>query len=256
MVLLRMTHYWRICGVLHSDLKYMDDELRAKPTPDQNPLLGRKINALYQLLTKFSAPNSQQVAESNVSNISMEIQKDANIAGCSPNERKLTANVPKSEPMEAVGENDETADGDGNDVEDVESNESPPFFENTSMRLSLPIPVDKSQRLLMINVGDDFTHLWFPSWHKFLASKRIQHTFDVSKKLGKAIEMTQSDNYPKVFVSPSHLNCIFIGPYGKNDRQNLALFVRHQNHMMLAEQYYKQHGNTYTKKSKGKWVGN
>lgn len=252
MVLLRMSHFWRICGVLHSDVKYMDDELRAKPTPDQNPHLSRKINALYQVLTRCSAAssNSQQLAENSVTIV--EIQNDANIAGVSSNDSKLTANVPKIETVEATEENNDTTDDDNNDdVKEVELNESPPFFENTGMKLSLPIPVASSQRLLMLNVGDDFTHVWFPSWHKFLSIKRIYHSFSLSMKYGKAIEMTQSSNYPKVFVSPSHIKSIFIGPYGKNDRQNLALFVKHQNHMMLAETYYKENGNTYSKKTKG-----
>lgn len=241
MLLVRVTHFWRICGVLHSDVKYMDDELRVKPTPDQNPLLGRKINTLYKLLT------SREIQKSRLT-VRSVVQKA--ISESETNNEKVEPDSPSN------GSNVELQNTTDNSVEankTPEKSEQPtkPYFENASMRLSLPIPVDSSQRLLMINVGDDFTHLWFPTWHKFLSAKRIQQSFLLSKKLDKAIEMSQHDNHPKVFVSNSHDNCIFIGPYGNTDRQNLALFVRHENHMELSELYYKRIGESYTRKTKG-----
>lgn len=232
MILLRITNFWRICGVLHSDLKYMDDELRVKPTPDQNPLLGRKINTLYQLLTTRQIQLNQQAVRNSESVDNLETINDLSAVTNEP--------IPQSET------NSNTVD----DKNEPQS-ESKQFFENSSMRLILPIPVNSSQRLLMINVGDDFTHVWFPTWHKFLSAKRIHNSFILAKKMGKAIEMSQSSNDPKVFVSNSHEKCIFIGPYGSNDRQSLALFVKHENHMWLSELYYEKNGRTYTRKTKG-----
>lgn len=261
MVLLRVTHFWRICGVLHSDLKYMDDELRARPTPDQNPLLGLKINRLYQLLTK-SSPQKPQSNMDNLMKKSIQETEDSSVGAriCDSSNEGASLVESSNNEADAIVEDSNDGDGDGdgendenedNDVKMIKPIESASFFENTSMRLSLPIPVLSSQRLLMINVGDDFTHVWFPSWHKFLSIKRIQNSFILSKKLGKAIEMSHSNKYPKVFVSHSHDNCIFIGPYGNRDRQNLALFVKHDNHMMLSELYYKKFGQKFTKKTKG-----
>lgn len=250
MLLLRVTNFWRICGVLHSDLKYMDDELRAKPTPDQNPLLGRKINALYQLLTTREIQKSRATIANAETNTTPE--RRLNIEKPNASIPSLDLDSPPNE-RNAPSQN-RIDDTDGvTETSQKHENKKPakPYFENASMRLSLPIPVDSSQRLLMINVGDDFTHVWFPTWHKFLSTKRIQNTFALSKKLDKAIEMSQSDNHPKVFVSNSHDNCIFIGPYGNRDRQNLALFVKHENHMWLSELYHKKFGIKFTKKTKG-----
>lgn len=249
MLLLRLTNFWRICGVLHSDLKYMDDELRAKPTPDQNPLLGRKINALYQLLTTREI---QRPSNASVANVETNTTPERKLYTEKPN-----ASIPSldldSPPTIATSQNRINNTDGVNETPQRDANKKPakPFFENASMRLSLPIPVDSSQRLLMINVGDDFTHVWFPTWHKFLSTKRIQSTFALSKKMDKAIELSQSDNQPKVFVSNSHDNCIFIGPYGNRDRQNLALFVKHESHMWLSQVYHKKFGITFTKKTKG-----
>lgn len=236
MLLLRITYFWRICGVLHSDLKYMDDELRAKPTPDQNPLLGRKINTLYQLLTTRQMQKTQQIqiTQQTVNNSEATVSPE-------PANDLLVPTTERTEPNPI----------DDSNKKDSPKSDSKLYFENSSMRLYLPIPVEPKQRLLMINVGDDFTHVWFPTWHKFLSAKRIHNSFILAKKMDKAIEMSQSINDPKVFVSNSHDNCIFIGPYGSNDRQNLALFVKHNNHMLLSELYYRKHGRTYTRKTKG-----
>ncbi|XP_055324553.1 uncharacterized protein LOC129579058 isoform X1 [Sitodiplosis mosellana] len=248
-LLLRVTNFWRICGVLHSDLKYMDDELRVKPTPDQNPLLGRKINALYQLLTTREIPKTRPALGNAEPNASPEANGGTLSASIPSIECDSPPNAPNITPQNNKNDDDEVY---GTPQKDKKQTKS--YFENASMKLSLPIPVDSSQRLLMITLGDNFTHVWFPTWHKFLSAKRIQNSIHLSKKLEKAIEMSQKDNHPKVFVSNSHDNHIFIGPYGKTDRQNLALFVKHENHMWLSELYYKQVGKQFSRKTKASWI--
>lgn len=217
----------------------MDDDLRAKPTPDQNPLLGRKINTLYQLLTTRQIQRVQQPVKPAEANTSLESKNGLSIPQTEANSTPQISNDDK----QMVDDNLE---------EKMPSSPPKSFFENASMRLTLPIPVDATQRLLMINIGDDFTHIWFPTWHKFLSAKRIQSTILLAKNYGTAIEMSQSDNNPKVFVTNSHRNSIFIGPYAKNDKQNLALFVKHENHMMLSETYHHKFGIKYLQKTKGK----
>lgn len=251
MILLRVSSFWRICGVLHSDLKYMDDELRAKPTPDQNPFLGRKINMLYQLLTNQMSPktNSQISIENAASKANVE-DSECEIISSSP-----PLNGSNAEQQSAFAD-DECSSSSSTTTntpatKKLDRNDDKLFFENTSMRLCLPIPVDSTERLLMLNVGDDFTHIWFKSWNKFLSMKRIKSSLALSKQLGKAIEMSQSVNPPKVFVSSTHDNFIFIGPYGSTDRQNVVLFVKHDSHITTSEKYYEEFGEMYTRKTKG-----
>lgn len=250
----------------------MDDELRAKPTPDKNPLLGRKINMLYRLLVQRHSlarpedgtpmkalqeienntciPNAQSPGASSSSS------SGANASSLNPkdNEQKLN-DVQNERPHDSTKNNDAEDDDDDDDdvvdVSEIQMDESASYFENTSMSLHLPIPCTMKQRLLMLNVGDDFSHIWFPTWRKFLSHKRIQNSFVLAKKMGKAFEMSQRGNNPKVFVSPDHENCIFIGPYGSNDRQNIGLFQKHEKHMVLSQKYYKEFNKTYTKQTKG-----
>lgn len=240
MLLLRMNDCWRICGVLHSDVKYMDDDFRAKPTPDKDPELSKKILTLYQLLTTHRT-QLQKVQQADKT-----IEVKANVESKKP----VTASQSEVNSTPITEESNQIIVGNGKTISTMTDSKS--YFENSSMRLMLPIPVDSMQRLLMINVGDDFTHIWFPTWHKFLSSKRISEAFNLAKKAGTAIEMSQRNNNPKVFVTHSHDKCIFIGPYAKDDKQNLALFVKYEKHMILSEIYHKKYGKTYQRKTKGK----
>ncbi|XP_031631144.1 uncharacterized protein LOC116345684 [Contarinia nasturtii] len=244
MLLLRLTHFWRICGVLHSDLKYMDDEIRSKPTPDQNPKLSQKINNLYRLLTTREIQNARPLTDDKVvgnsSNESIDLQESSN--QCDSTSSPLSS----SEPQNVAGEQTESLETPRSKVKR--------YFENTSMGLTLPLPCRLTQRLLMINLGDDFTHLWFHNWHDFLSMKKIQHCLQESKRLKIPIELSSKKNLPRVFVVNTHESRIFIGPYEHNDRQNVALFIKHENHMVLHENYYKRYPENYTKKTKASWI--
>lgn len=292
MVFLRLTRFWRICGVIHSEIKYMDDEHRAKPTPDKNPVLSRKINMLYQLLMKQSSLkfNQQRLPETSamtprdiennaiISNAQTESQSTAiSTSSSSTSSSSLvisseisntnksahgddqTVNDPQNGNGKNIGSSDaddahENNDTDAGDTNENQDDETVPYFENNAMSLRLPIPITMKQRLLMLNVGDDFTHIWIPSWHKFLSKKRIHNSFKLSKEVGIALEMSQKNHNPKVFVSHEHQNCIFIGPYGNNDPQNIFLFVKHNESMVLSTTYYKKSNTTFAKKTKASWV--
>lgn len=261
MLLLRLSDFWRILGVVHSDLKYLDDELIARPTPTENPLLSQKINTLYQLLTNQSQSSNESLSSDIAKNIESTVLKKLIIEP--PAMEDVAQNLSSSFglPSNNTGDDADADDDDQKpsntpDVDPLSSTDNMNFFENASMRLSLPIPVKPKQRLLMVNLGDDFTHIWFPTWRKFLSLRRIQNALSMAKNAGKVIEMSLSINVPKVFVSNLHDNQIFIGPYGSEDRQNIALFIRHNNHMVLAEEFHESFGVSYTKKSKGMYGKN
>lgn len=258
MLLLRLSDFWRILGVVHSDLNYMDDELIAKPTPEKNPLLSKKINTLFHLLThppKESTDNLDAIAiDKSIEETSKntELGKEKNPASAenldlTQSDLSLIDNSPSK-----------FSDFECNDIgkkvpTGTQSHRSVNYFENASMRLSLPIPIERTQRLLRMHIGDDFSHMWFPTWRKFLSLKQIQNTLTMAKASGKAIEMSQSVNRPKVFVTHLHDYQVFMGPYESTDvQQNVSLFIRNEvGRMELAEDYHKKHGQKYTKKTKG-----
>lgn len=243
MLLLRLDQFWRILGVIHSDLK-SDVGILAQPTPDKNPLLSKKINTLYHLLVR----NEQNKSGDNKTLDNSELNFDTNTI------ENDQVTIPQDITPDLSNTKDEAIPSSSNAVSDAAKTEGSTIFSSGSGRLSLPIPVNTAERLLMLNVGDDFTHIWFPNCRKFLSMKKIRSTLAMAKHLKHSIEITQGMNFPKVFVTHTHDNNIFIGPYKKNDKQNLALFVRQDNHMVLADSYHKKFGVQYTKKSKGKFI--
>lgn len=256
-MLLRLSDFWRILGVVHSDLKYMDDELIARPTPEKNPLLSKKINTLFHLLT-----NPPKIPIGNLNAIAIDKNNEEISQNTEPAKKDNPASAKKLDTQPALSliedSSSKFSDFECNDIvrkvsAAMQSHHNVNFFENASMRLSLPIPIERTQRLLRMHIGDDFTHMWFPTWRKFLSLKQIQNTLTMAKASGKAIEMSQSVNRPKVFVSHLHDNQVFMGPYESTDvQQNVSLFVRNEERRMeLAEDYHKKHGTKYTKKTKG-----
>lgn len=124
-------------------------------------------------------------------------------------------------------------------------------FENTKLGLTLPIEMNRNQRLFMLILGKDFTHVWFPTAHKFLSRKRILHAMLESKVKMVPIEISPG-HLPKVFVTYTHEHRVFIGPYDRQEKQNVALFMYHNNHMVLSQIFAKRNPHLLLAKSKGK----
>lgn len=106
----------------------------------------------------------------------------------------------------------------------------------------------------MLNIGDDFTHIWFSECRSFLSMKKIKAVLAAAKEGQRPIELNQTGHSIRIFISHEHENSIFIGPYKRSEKQNLALFVREGKHMVLAHEYHKKNGEKYTKKSKGMYL--
>lgn len=117
----------------------------------------------------------------------------------------------------------------------------------------LPIPVAPNQRWLMMSLGVDFTHIWFPSWRKFLSMKRIRSCLQEARTNKKTIKISTGQTAPHVYVTHSCLNEIFVGPYGMDQEQDLALFVRHYKRILLSENYAKQKGLVFSPKTIGEF---
>lgn len=120
-------------------------------------------------------------------------------------------------------------------------------------KLLLHIPCTGNQRWLMLTVENDFTHIWFQDWRKFLSKKRITSSLEDAKVTNKVFDISRPHVHPQVYVTPQYSNEIFIGPY-ECDSKNIALFQRHENRMMLVENYMKHTGIIYEKRTKGIYI--
>lgn len=127
-------------------------------------------------------------------------------------------------------------------------------FENEQLRLKLPIKIEPTQRLLMIELGDDFTHIWFPAWRRILRRERILAGLAKAKANGTTIDLSHPQHASKVVVTHTHERCIFIGPYDLQSKQNVGLFMQHNGQMVQTRLYDMEFPDPNRVKSKGKSV--
>lgn len=124
-------------------------------------------------------------------------------------------------------------------------------FENEQLRLKLPIKIEPTQRLLMIELGDDFTHIWFPAWRRILRRERILAGLAKAKANGTTIDLSHPQHSSKVVVTHTHERCIFIGPYDLQSKQNVGLFMQHNGQMVQTRLYDMEFPDPNRVKSRG-----
>lgn len=271
---------WRIVGVIHSGQDYLHSGYTVSPTPETHPILSNKIQNLFELLTQRNAArqNAKRLAEieqadmdlqsfassddnslsSDVSSGAVRMNLSQNISIANDKSAKTaTGTVDKANCTDSTDEKVSNATSRKNakiklliqrkitnipiDV-DVSKNMNIP---------QLPIPNLSGQLWLMLQIADDFTHIWFPGRKKFLSAKLIQLSLNVAAEKGKTVLITQFSFHPQVYATPVEHDKIFIGPYARKNDMNLALFRRVEGKMMLLENFEKQKKSKLKDRSTG-----
>lgn len=270
MLLFRLSNFWRIIGVVHSQDRYLENGVQAKPTPDKNPELSQKIGKLFDLLVQQNSMHTNTYE--NITSIEIKNSVSNEVQNIQPNETqlketKLDGNIEKLFTPSTITHNNNCGKpADSNEcyniITDANCSESVKSLTKSNIpikpaieslqKISLPIPVSEKQRWFMLELGNDFTHIWFPSWRKFLGAKRMQSTLAYAAHTNKTIELSPNDKHPKVFATAVRNNTIFVGPYNCSELQDLCLFIRYNNRMYLTQNYIKQFEQKFTQTTTGK----
>lgn len=311
MAMLRLTTFWRVIGVVHSNLNYMENkDLASNPPTEKSSLLTRKIDMLYNVLTADSVvrpstlihpenrampsnimdlygvesangpngelrllpPNSadepdaaeevgsvslnepnDNVASSLSSDVSQSTgDSDNDFIGFRPPTEEALDRLRAAVDRQAISP-DEQMDHSNYEFESEHTVEPKAThqFVNMRMKLKLPIKMEPTQRVLMIKLGNDFTHIWFPTWRKFLSRNNILQNLEKSASIQMPIRLSFSSTPPSAYVSHTHDQCIFVGPYGPKDTQKLALCVYHESHMIFSSKYKRDHPDPTRTDTKG-----
>lgn len=272
-LLFRVNTFWRIVGCVHSQHEYLQNGIHARPTPTDNPVLSKKISFLYDLLTeKYQINNvTAQIQtepikpNNNAAALKTSLSISSNIEHSLQNYQNRTKiAINQSNPISFEIQSLQNVPESNEKVEEKkDSANKPTFRSNISMKtlpedvvnlIFLRIPIYEDQRWLMLSLEDDFTHIWFQTWRKFLSLRRILNALEYARKVDKTIEISPANFQPLVFVTSQYHHQIFIGPYKLDESKNIALFHRHENHMLLVENYIKQYGAVYEKRTTGKWI--
>lgn len=223
--------------------------MSVSPRPNDNPQLTRKIETLHQHLVqerkKMILLQKEKVELTSKLIKPLKITKRA-ISGGSIISDKSTSPAIKPTTTQPIAPKPVSS-----------SNTLLPQtiskLDEMQLQMLLPIPLTPNKRWLMMDIGDDFTHIWLSQWQKFLGLDRIKEAVSRSRVSGKTISLAPANCNPEVFVTAQRPNMIFVGPYNNNEQQKLALFYETEDKKkVLSENYSKlSTSKAFSKKSIG-----
>lgn len=218
------TNYWKVVGFIHSDNDYMLHGVKAKPTAETHPQLTAKITKVFNLLTSRRKGSGGGGGGS---------------VGGSP--RPATVVPLPTTTGAAVAA---TADGKSQPATVSAFKLKTTNIPITSLKaldlrsIFVPIPVVGAHRWFMLTLGNDFSHIYIPSWKNFLSFIKISNALAFAKRSGKTVKMCGPDGVgPDVYAAHNEGDKIFFGPYKVDDVMNLALYQMFRGKMLLVEQY-------------------
>lgn len=215
----------------------MDNKIHAIPTPATHPILSKKINTLFNILTEKSRE-----------------QKTLSKSVTVPQPTEPIPSASSSSIVPAGETNKRPLILDRNVKINTTYTSNIPITNLTAddlKRIFVPIPCTGEHRWLMVTLKQDFSHIWFPSWKKFLSLKRIRSALAYAEKTDKTVQISPANVKPDVYCASKQPNKIFVGPYEVNGQMDLALFVRYENKMMLLKNYEILTGNIDPNKTTG-----
>lgn len=246
---------------MHSNLNYLERGHSASASRESHPELSKKISKLFDTLTRRNTDAgvnvltayTQQMNGGDVNTIELDTDSSSNDSA-----QHRASETDSSSPSTA----DHMSNGNAS-VDDSASN--PPLVTIRKAVTNIPIRDEPNEPIqiplltirpsiatqwLMLDLEDDFTHIFFPTGKKFLSLKLIRYSLEVARK-GKTVLITQADFHPQVYATPVYQNKVFIGPYLKHVDMNIALFRRFNGRMMLLETFEKEQGFQIPNRSTG-----
>lgn len=263
-MIFNVAQFWRIIGVIHSKSNYLESGLTINPTPKSHPELSQKISSLYELLTNRTQEKRQAVMTETGQEMPYNdmINADSETVRLASDEVMMISDSPITVEAEPSGSAIKKKSAKSiDDSKQMKRSIIKKAITNIPLTLItsnlidvplLPFPNVSAKLWLMLELKDDFTHIFFPSKRKFLSSKLIQVGLELARTSKKTILITQPNFHPQVYATEKYEQTIFIGPYAIKEEMNLALFKRVDGKLMLLENWERRTGNKIKNRSKGK----
>ncbi|XP_022229650.2 LOW QUALITY PROTEIN: uncharacterized protein LOC111078985 [Drosophila obscura] len=238
--------YWLVKGFL----RHMQGSACTKPTPQTHPLLTKKINVLCSLLVKqrirehqkkLASPDAGQPAKSpSPANtivpeeqsesvaVVMAVSVAAPEADCVPEPRPAFSNQALSKANAAnIRTNIEFRKVTRNDVDE----------------LDIPESYQGDHRWVVLDLVDDFSHIFVPAFGEMISLDRIHKMMRVARDKKKLVKLQFFHMAPyDAFVTASSLKKIYFGPLRLDmSPPVLVLLQSVDGKMMLREVYQREH---------------
>ncbi|EDW00619.1 GH20976 [Drosophila grimshawi] len=239
--------YWLVKGFL----RYMEDNTCTKPTPQSHPFLTKKINILCTLMVKQKIKEKRPQVESVDKSPSEDAPAAAAAAAGSPVTATATATAVSTAPS-ALGAATTILAAKpaaaGEQVKQTPIN----ICSNVEIRKVIQLDVPEMQipelqphdhRWLVLNLYDDFSHIFVPAFRDMISLDRIHNVMHVAQDTRKVVKLQFFQDAPyDAFVTPLSKRKIYFGPL-RLDMQPpvLVLLQSVDGKMMLREVYQRDH---------------
>uniref|UniRef100_A0A1B0G7F8 MGA conserved domain-containing protein n=1 Tax=Glossina morsitans morsitans TaxID=37546 RepID=A0A1B0G7F8_GLOMM len=238
--------YWLVKGFIRGEAKYAC----FKPNPQNRPALTKKINILCCLLLRqrireeklkmFKRDTSK--ARKNFSNIDKSPSSSITRLNEQTDNRKRKLN--SSFACISDASNPTSLGKIGNDTSKMKSNiKIRKITPNDVHDLHLPQIHKQNHKWLVLDLRNDFSHIFVPDFRELLSLDRIQKVVAFAKQKQKIIKMQFFLNaHFDVFITPNSGRKIYVGPFDIGVKEPLLILLQSvDGQMMMRELYQEKH---------------
>ncbi|XP_065091752.1 uncharacterized protein ocm isoform X2 [Ochlerotatus camptorhynchus] len=244
LVLFGTENYWRFCGFIKADCNFLDKGCEVRPTPASHPKLAPKINRYFEAFVA-----SRKKAEEAAAKPTASDGEPSKVLGVP---KPIKEEKPTETPLDPV---DIPAA-----IAMVKSNVK---LMETKIKdfKNIAIPNVGMRRWFMLNVANDFSDIYIPSWKSCLTYGRIKQAIQLANRYKKTVRLTsialkadQEDVLPQIYAAPMQGECIFLGPYSYTQNIDLILCQNVDGKMYTREEYERNNHIVRTEHTTGSWL--
>lgn len=244
LVLFGTDKYWRFCGFIKAENNYLDKGCEVRPTPVSHPKLAPKINRYYEA---FAASKKKSEAA---------VQKNPSLLNAPPKPVEVPKPIKEEIPTEQTSSTPDIPAA----IAMVKSNIR---LMETKIKdfKNIAIPNVGMRRWFMLNVVNDFSDIYIPSWKSCLAYARIKQAIQLANRYNKTVRLTsivqknnQADVLPQIYAAPMQGECIFLGPYSYTQNIDLILCQNVEGKMYTREEYERNNHIVRSDHTTGSWL--
>lgn len=246
--------YWLVKGFL----RYMEGNACTKPTPQTHPILTKKINVLCTLMVKQRVREVYRKAGLSETSSTVTsptapgllapappspLPAAATIADTPALDTTLVSAPPPSTAAPVAASGGTTAQS--KDIcLNIRSNiEFRKVFQTDVGELQIPELHDYDHRWVVLNLFDDFSHIFVPAFRDMISLDRIHNVVRVAHETKKVVKVQFFQDAPyDAFVTPSSRRKVYFGPLRLDmEPPVLVLLQSVDGKMMLREVYQREH---------------
>ncbi|XP_053684997.1 uncharacterized protein LOC128734710 [Sabethes cyaneus] len=256
LVLFGTENYWRFCGFVKAGTNSLEHGIEVRPTPVSHPKLAPKINRYFEAYVA----NKKNRAASSAATPAVPVAMPA------PKTHTVKVPVPIKTENDNLAQNIEKPirkSLSGAIAQKLPSIKTNVKLMETKIKdfKNIAIPNVGTRRWFMLNVINDFSDIYIPSWKSCLTYGRIQQAIHLANRYGKTVKLTsivmksnQEDVLPQIYAAPGQGNCIFLGPYKYTQNIDLMLCQNVDGKMFTREEYEKNNHIVRTEQTTGSWL--